>query len=98
MLFFTTFAAYSVTGVDASDDGRVGVRLSDRTAEPLDPTTLRLADGVLECRVKGGRAKARFSRDAQFALGQWLRPSGSAVVLEIGDRSVAVPNLDPSAF
>ncbi len=66
-------AAYAVRTVDLNPDGRVSVRLSDRTAEALDPSTLSLEpDGVLSCRVKQGRAKARFSRDAQYQLGELL--------------------------
>lgn len=86
-------AAYAVTALDAMEQGGYSVRLSDRTAEALDPATLRLdAEGVLTCRVKRGQAKARFSRDAQFALGEaleqdeqglWLRtPSGRVRVAE----------------
>jgi hypothetical protein len=66
-------AAYEVRTVDVNPDGRVSVRLSDRTAEALELSSLSLApDGVLCCRVKGGRAKARFSRDAQYQLGELL--------------------------
>lgn len=66
-------AAYEVRTVDVNPDGRVSVRLSDRTAEALDPSTLALdADGIFTCRVKQGRAKARFSRDAQYQLGELM--------------------------
>lgn len=91
-------AAYAVTAVDATDDGELSVRLSDRTAERLLPVTLRVEDGVLTCGVKGGRAKARFSRDAQYALGQYLEPSGHKVVLRVGTHDLPVPNLDASAL
>ena len=74
-------AAYRVNAID-TDDARVYLRLSDRTGEALDPATLRLdADGVLSARVKAGRAEARFSRDAQFALGQLLVPEGEGWAL-----------------
>ena len=74
-------AAYRVNAID-TDDTRVYVRLSDRTGEALDPTTLRLGeDGVLTARVKDGRAEARFSRDAQYALGQLLVPEGTGAVV-----------------
>ena len=63
-------AAYEVRTVDVTDDGRVSLRLSDRTAEQLEPGSLEPGDdGVLRCRVKEGRARARFSRDAQYQLG-----------------------------
>lgn len=76
-------AAYRVNAID-TDDTRVFLRLSDRTGEPLEASTLRLGDdGVLTARVKGGRAEARFSRDAQFALGQLLVAEGTGWVLQL---------------
>lgn len=65
-------AAYRVTGID-QEGGDFFVRLTDRTAEKLDANTLCVDnDGVLMCRVKGGKAWARFSRDAQFQIGEHL--------------------------
>jgi hypothetical protein len=90
-------AAYRVNAID-TDDTRVYLRLSDRTGEPLDPATLRLGDdGVLTARVKAGRAEARFSREAQFALGQLLVPDGGASVLRLPNASIRVP-IDPSTL
>ena len=90
-------AAYRVNAID-TDDTRVYLRLSDRTGEALEPSTLRLGDdGVLAARVKGGRAEARFSRDAQFALGQLLAPEGAGWVLLLPKARVAVP-IEPSMF
>jgi hypothetical protein len=90
-------AAYRVNAID-TDDTRVYLRLSDRTGEPLEASTLRLgADGVLTARVKGGRAEARFSRDAQFALGQLLAPEGVGWVLALAGTRIPVP-IDPSAL
>lgn len=91
-------AAYAVTAIDPTDDGGLSVRLSDQTAERLEPATLRVEDGVLTCRAKRGRAKARFSRDAQYALGQYLEPAGAGVVLRVGANQLPVPNLDPAAL
>ncbi|ATB31523.1 hypothetical protein MEBOL_004986 [Melittangium boletus DSM 14713] len=66
-------AAYEVRTVDVTADARVSVRLSDRSAEALDVTTLGVdPEGILTCRVKGGRARARFSRDAQYQLGELM--------------------------
>ena len=62
------------------------------TAELLDPGTLRLDDdGVLTCRVKSNRAKARFTRDAQFALGERLHEESGVPVLRVGDRDYPIP-------
>jgi len=86
-------AAYEVRTVDVTDDERVSVRLSDRTAEALDPATLAEGpDGVLTCRAKGGRAKARFSRDAQYQLGELLEQDDAGhLFLRAGQRRFAVP-------
>jgi hypothetical protein len=86
-------AAYEVRTVDVTSDERVSVRLSDRTAEALDISTLHVEpDGVLSCRVKQGQAQARFSRDAQYQLGQLLEeePDGG-LVLCAGQRRLPLP-------
>ncbi|MBU8894333.1 DUF1285 domain-containing protein [Corallococcus sp. M34] len=86
-------AAYEVRTVDVSPSDLVSIRLSDRTAEALDVATLHVeSDGVVGCQVKQGRAKARFSRDAQYQLGQLLEegPEG-ALHLCAGQRRVPVP-------
>jgi hypothetical protein len=86
-------AAYEVRTVDVSTDERVSVRLSDRTAEALEPSSLVLgAEGVLECQVKGGRARARFSRDAQYQLGELMEQDARGrLVLRAGERRLALP-------
>lgn len=91
-------AAYEVRTVDVNPDGRVSVRLSDRTAEALEPSTLALAgDGVLTCRVKQGRAKARFSRDAQYQLGELMEEGeGGALYLCAGEHRTALSLTLPS--
>ena len=85
-------AAYTVLAVDVVDGERLLLTLSDRTTEPLEPLTLELdREGVLVCRVKQGRAKARFSRDAQLAFGNMLEKRGDGLVLKIGERNIPVP-------
>lgn len=86
-------AAYEVRTVDVTPEQRVSVRLSDRTAEALEPDTLSVGpDGVLVCKVKGGRARARFSRDAQYQLGELLEQDESGhLFLRAGERRLAVP-------
>lgn len=75
-------AAYGVVAVDLSEGGRVSLRLSDRTAEWLDPSSLSVdGEGVLRAKVKGGKAGARFGRDAQFQLVQLLEVDGQMVLL-----------------
>jgi hypothetical protein len=90
-------AAYRVSAID-TDESRVYLRLSDRTGEALDPGTLRLGeDGVLTARVKDGRAEARFSRDAQFALGQLLVPEGSGWAILLPQVRIPV-SIEPSSL
>ncbi len=80
-------AAFEVVAIDVSDGARLSARLSDRTAEWLDVASLAVdAEGVLTVAVKAGRAKARFSRDAQFTLGAMLEPSGDRLVLRVGEK------------
>jgi uncharacterized protein len=85
-------AAYRVLVLDEAEGDRLSIRLSDRTAEWLDVGSLVLdADGVLTAAVKGGRARARFSREAQFALGERVVSEGGAALVRIGGRSVPLP-------
>ncbi len=84
-------AAFAVVAVDFAGE-RPCIRLSDRTAEPLGLPSLSLdPDGVLHCRVKEGRAKARFTRDAQFELGSRFEPDGPKLRLRVGDRLFPLP-------
>jgi hypothetical protein len=60
------------------------LRLSDGSAEPLAPQSLRVdAEGVLTCSVKGGAFAARFDRHAQLAIEPLIR-DGEPPVLELG--------------
>jgi hypothetical protein len=78
---------FTVVAVDLADE-RCSVRLSDRTAEWLDPQTLSLDDeGVLVARVKEGLGRARFSREAQFQLAEHFEKAGDALVLRVGQKT-----------
>jgi hypothetical protein len=97
---FVTVAgpAFAVLAVDVGEGERLSVRLSDRTAEWLEPATLSLdAEGVLFAKVKQGRASARFSREAQVQLGAFLEPRGETLALHVGSAwhptPLAVPSL-----
>jgi len=88
-------AAYAVVAVDPIPEHGWYLRLSDRTAERLDPATVRLdPEGVLTCQVKQGRAKARFSRDAQFGIGEFLEQDDHGYWLVTGSDRIRVG--DPS--
>ncbi len=84
--------AYTAVAIDESEGQRLSVRLSDRTAEWLDVASLQLdEDGALTVLVKAGRARARFSRDAQYQLGQYLVEENGALFIKLGTHSEAVP-------
>ena len=86
-------SAYEVRSVEAAGD-RLLLQLSDRTSEPLDPTTvLESAEGGLTCRVKAGRAKARFSRSAQVELGSFLTERDGRWMLRVGELESELPGL-----
>jgi hypothetical protein len=85
-------AVFAVVALDVSEGDRLSVRLSDRTAELLALPTLRPdAEGVLHCLVKGGAARARFSRDAQHQLGALLEEHEGKLLLRVGAQLVPVP-------
>jgi len=66
--------------------------LSDETEEDLDLGTLHLGvDGVLRCRVKGGRFPARLDRHAHFALAERLVEGEGDLWLAVGAKRWPVP-------
>jgi hypothetical protein len=91
---FVTVAdcAFTVVAVDESEGERLSVRLSDRTAEWLDLDTLALDDeGVLVAKVKGGKARARFSREAQFQLAERFEEVDGRLSVRVGTKKWPVP-------
>ena len=85
-------AAYAVVALERCSSGELMIRLSAGAEEPLDPTTLEVdAEGVATCRVKCGRAKARFTRDAQLALGLLIERDGGGTFLRVGEERVPLP-------
>jgi hypothetical protein len=84
--------AFGVVAVDVSEGDRLSVRLSDRTAEWLDASSLAVDDeGVLTVRVKGGKAKARFSRDAQMQLANFFVERDGRLDLVVNGRRWETP-------
>ncbi|MCC6332630.1 MAG: DUF1285 domain-containing protein [Myxococcales bacterium] len=84
--------AFGVVAVDVSEGDRLSVRLSDRTAEWLDATSLELDnEGVVTVRVKEGKAKARFSRTAQSQLAEFFVPAGERLALDVRGRRWMTP-------
>lgn len=83
-------AAYAVLAVDMARD-HLRLHLSDGTTERLDAATLELdVEGVLRCQVKAGLARARFGRDAQFALGSLLEEENGQLFLRLPEAHVPV--------
>lgn len=86
-------APYAVRGV-TFEAGVPLAHLSDGSVEALASESLSVdSAGILHCRVRSGRHRARFTRAAQVALGLALledvgAPSGYA--LRVGDRLVPV--------
>jgi hypothetical protein len=91
-------AAYAVRSVRWGPADEPLLALSDRTEEPLDIDSLRLTEeGVLVCQVKGRRAKARFSRDAQYTLGQHLEQTAEGWCLCLREQRYPLPGLSAAA-
>lgn len=83
--------AFQVVAVDEAEGGKLSVRLSDRTGEWLDAASLELdEEGVATVKVKDGKARARFSRDAQYQLGQYLVEEGDRVVLVVANQKFPI--------
>lgn len=78
---------FAVIRVEAEGDG-LKLTLNDETQEPLDPLTLRFAQGkVPYCRVKGGQFEARLTPQATWQLAQFLEydeASNSAILCVAG--------------
>lgn len=87
-------AAYEVRTLEVAADGLL-LSLSDRTRELLDVATISTAfDGAFLCRVKGGRAKARFSRPAHIELGQTFEERDGRVVVRWLSGEAELPSLE----
>ncbi len=83
--------AFTVVAVDESEGERLSVRLSDRTAEWLDLSTLAEDDeGVLSAKVKEGKARARFSREAQFQFAEKLEEVDGKLEVRVGGKLIPV--------
>jgi hypothetical protein len=63
--------------------------LSDGNEEALDAETLTVDDqGILRCRVRGGRLEARLTTSAAAALGERIESSRGGAVLHLGGREL----------
>lgn len=92
-------AAFEVRTLEPTPAG-VLLSLSDRTEELLDVSTMGVGfDGAFTCRVKAGRARARFSRPAHIELGQTFEERGGRVVVTWPGGEAELPALagEPTA-
>ena len=65
------------------------LELSDGSAEPLRPETLRVApDGAVFAYARGGALLAGFDRSAAFALLEHAVPVGDGYALRVGEREL----------
>ena len=88
--------AFRVLVVDGDAQTGLSVRLSDRTSERLNLESLEIdEEGILRCVVKGGRAKARFSREAQAAMGPFLEEENDAFFVRWGSQRFHIPLRSP---
>lgn len=78
---------------DPRASGGLSVELSDGTVEALRPEALEVGSGdALYVAVKGGAFRARFSRDAQRALGPLLsEEADGTLTLDFGGQRVCLP-------
>ena len=89
-------AAFGVDSI-AFKDGEPWLTLSDGAVELLDAESLRLGqDGEFLALVKGGRALARFSRQAQVDLGLHLEADSDGFTLALPSRTVVLRGLGGS--
>ena len=77
---------------DGDGDGEVHLELSDGAAERLDPATLTVDDeGILRCRVRGGRLEARLATSAAAALADRITETPSGPVLTASPGGTPTP-------
>lgn len=78
---------YVVRSIDGDAQTGFTLLLNDEEREPLDPATLEVGpDNVLYCRVKGGRFRARFLRNAYYHLSSGFIADGDGFSLVVQGR------------
>ena len=81
--------------VVAYDEASGEIELTDRSAEPLDASSLTLdPDGAIRCRVKG-RFAARFTHAAQAHLLDAADTRAALPRIRAAGRLLPAPGLDP---
>jgi hypothetical protein len=87
-------------GDGSGEGGGIRLALSDGAEEPLDPATLTVDDdGILRCRVRGGRLEARLDTSAAATLAERITETPSGPVLSPpavpGAGAVPIPRRPP---
>jgi hypothetical protein len=80
---------FLITGLAADPKGFRGT-LNDGTSEILRGPLWRDARGALHAQVKQGRFPARFSRQCQAGLGDFLCRRGGGWLLRLGDAELPI--------
>lgn len=89
---------FFVVGVSADPAGAPRIALFDGSEEVLDPAALWVEAGVFHTRVKNGAFVARFTRQAQIALAEWLdEAENGSPVLKFGDRTYDIRGSVPGS-
>lgn len=89
---------FFVVGVSALPAGAPRITLFDGSEEVLDPAALWVEAGAFHTRVKHGAFVARFSRQAQIALGEWLvEAENGSPALSLGDRTYDIRGSAPGS-
>lgn len=93
--------ALVVRFVDGNPESGFRIRTNDDVEEPLDCATLEIGeDNVLYCTVDRGdrgRIRARFLRNAYYALALHFEEEGGDVVLPCGGRRHAIASVGEAA-
>ena len=83
---------FFVRSIAIEPGGRITLKLSDESEEPLDPDTVRVGEGgAVYVKVRGGDFEAKFTRHAQTSLAPALvEQADGTVALRVGGRLVPV--------
>ncbi len=83
---------FLVKSIERVGEGGCVLVLSDKSEEPLDPSTLVVSgENVLYCLVKKGRMRARFTRPAYYRFLEDLGEDEEGFYVKLGGRRWPLP-------